>query len=168
MREDIINFIIFALLTFPSDAFDFDAMIKMFGPLFLDPKRRVRQGVNFINVLLFRTQVFWVAFIALRLALWFLAPKFCTKNVLTVRVKRWWNWHYVSRKTHFYNSYFRAGLRCAQLLVGPSNIFQFAQQKRALFYSIHVLSCFMASFLTFYSFLTFVGPLFLMDLRHFA
>ena len=44
MREDIINFIIFALLTFPSDAFDFDAMIKMMGPLFLDPKRRVRQA----------------------------------------------------------------------------------------------------------------------------
>ena len=44
MREDIVNFIIFALLTFPSDAFDFDSMIKMMGPLFLDPKRRVRQA----------------------------------------------------------------------------------------------------------------------------
>ena len=44
MREDIVNFIIFALLTFPSDAFDFDALVKLMGPLFLDPKRRVRQA----------------------------------------------------------------------------------------------------------------------------
>jgi hypothetical protein len=49
MREDIVNFIIFALLTFPSDAFDFDDLIQMFGPLFLDPKRRVRQGVTKVS-----------------------------------------------------------------------------------------------------------------------
>ena len=44
MTPQLVNFIIFALLTFPSDAFDFDALVKLMGPLFLDPKRRVRQA----------------------------------------------------------------------------------------------------------------------------
>ena len=44
MREDVINFIIFALLTFPSKEFDFTEMCQAIVPSLVDSKRRVRQA----------------------------------------------------------------------------------------------------------------------------
>ena len=44
MREDIIIYIIYALLTFPSTDFKLDFLCERVCPFILDPKRRVRQG----------------------------------------------------------------------------------------------------------------------------
>ena len=44
MREDVVNFIIFALLTFPSKEFLMDEICAAILPTLLDTKRRVRQA----------------------------------------------------------------------------------------------------------------------------
>ena len=44
MREDVVNFIIFALLTFPSQEFDLAEICATVVPCLLDTKRRVRQA----------------------------------------------------------------------------------------------------------------------------
>ncbi len=43
-REDILIYVIFALLTFPSADFDLDDLVERLAPTLVDPKRRVRQG----------------------------------------------------------------------------------------------------------------------------
>lgn len=44
MREDVVNFVIFALLTFPSREFDLPEITSSIVPCLLDTKRRVRQA----------------------------------------------------------------------------------------------------------------------------
>jgi hypothetical protein len=44
MREDVANFVIFALLTFPSQEFDLNEICVHMTPCLLDTKRRVRQA----------------------------------------------------------------------------------------------------------------------------
>ena len=44
MREDVVNFIIFALLTFPSQEFNLVEICVCVTPCLLDTKRRVRQA----------------------------------------------------------------------------------------------------------------------------
>ena len=44
MREDCINVIIFALLTFPSTEFNLEDLVATIGPHVTDSKRRVRQA----------------------------------------------------------------------------------------------------------------------------
>ena len=44
MREDAINFIIFALLTFPSTEFDLEILVITIAPYITDQKKRVRQS----------------------------------------------------------------------------------------------------------------------------
>lgn len=44
MREDVINFVIFALLTFPSQEFDMPEITNSIVPCLIDTKRRVRQA----------------------------------------------------------------------------------------------------------------------------
>ena len=44
MREDAINVIIFALLTFPSTEFDLEILVTTIAPYVTDQKKRVRQA----------------------------------------------------------------------------------------------------------------------------
>ena len=44
MREDVVNFVIFALLTFPSIEFNLIEICACMTPCLLDTKRRVRQA----------------------------------------------------------------------------------------------------------------------------
>ena len=44
MREDVANFVIFALLMFPSKEFDLAQICQFVVPCLLDTKRRVRQA----------------------------------------------------------------------------------------------------------------------------
>ena len=44
MREDAINVIIFALLTFPSTEFDLEHLVNNIAPYVTDQKKRVRQA----------------------------------------------------------------------------------------------------------------------------
>ncbi len=44
MREDVINFVIYGLLTFPSKEFDLPEIVDGVVPSLLDNKRRVRQA----------------------------------------------------------------------------------------------------------------------------
>ena len=44
MREDVVNFVIFALLTFPSQEFNLTEICTCVTPCLLDTKRRVRQA----------------------------------------------------------------------------------------------------------------------------
>ena len=44
MREDCINVVIFALLTFPSTEFNMENLVTAIGPYVTDQKKRVRQA----------------------------------------------------------------------------------------------------------------------------
>jgi len=44
MREDILNIVMYALLTFPSYEFDLKNIAATVVPTLVDPKRRVRQA----------------------------------------------------------------------------------------------------------------------------
>ena len=44
VREDVLNIVVFALLTFPSYEFDLKNIAATIVPTLVDPKRRVRQA----------------------------------------------------------------------------------------------------------------------------
>ncbi len=44
MSEDVLNIVVFALLTFPSYEFDLKNIAATIVPTLVDPKRRVRQA----------------------------------------------------------------------------------------------------------------------------
>ena len=59
MREDVVNFVIFALLTFPSQEFDLTEICFCITPCLLDTKRRVRQAGLECMAIIHQVSCFW-------------------------------------------------------------------------------------------------------------